>query len=117
MRHRKRGKILSRKTDPRKALIRSLLRSLILSKQIRTTEAKAKALRPMIERLISIGQVDNLAARRRLIALLQDQKLVKTFFEKVIPKYKDRKGGYVKILKIGPRKGDNAPLVIIKLGN
>jgi large subunit ribosomal protein L17 len=114
MRHRKKKKILSRKTGPRKALLKSLARNLILHNQIKTTEAKAKALRPFVERLVKLAIKGDLAARRRAFALLGDRQMVKKLFETLGPQYKERRGGYLKIFKLGLRKGDNAPLVIIK---
>ncbi len=115
MRHRKKKKILSRKVGPRQALIKTLARNLILHGQIKTTLAKAKALRPVVERLIKIAQSqDGLKARRRLFGFLQNCQAVKKVMEELAVNYKERSGGYVKIFKIGPRKGDSAPMSIIK---
>lgn len=113
MRHRKKGKILGREAGPRKALVRSLAMHLILSEKIQTTEAKAKALRPLIEKMITIGKENNLISRRKLISL-QDQRTVKKVLETLGPKYKERPGGYTRIIKIGQRKGDAARLAIIE---
>jgi len=114
MRHRKRGKILSRKVGPRRALFRTLIKNLILYSQIKTTEARAKSLRPKVERLINIAKSGELVARRKLFAVLQDERLVKKVLEVLAPQYKERRGGYTKIIKVGPRKGDAAKMAIIK---
>jgi len=114
MRHRKRGKILSRKIGPRRALFRALIKNLILYGQIKTTEAKAKSLRPKVERLINVAKSGELVARRKLFAALQDDQLVKKVLEILAPQYKERRGGYTKIIKVGLRKGDAAKMAIIK---
>lgn len=114
MKHRKKGKILDRKIGPRKALLRSLMINLILVGKIKTTEAKAKVLRPWIEKLITIGKIDSLSNRRRLISFLQNQAAVKEILTVLGPKYKERKGGYTRIIKLGQRKGDAAKMAIIE---
>jgi len=113
MRHRKKGKILDRKIGPRKALLKNLAASLILYEKIRTTEAKAKEVRSVVEKLITIGKKNNLTTRRRLLAYLPTKNAVNKILEVLGPEYKDRKGGYTRIVKIGPRKGDGAKMVQI----
>ncbi len=114
MRHRNKKKILSRKHAPREALMRGLCTSLILYEKIRTTKAKAKVLRSRVEKLITLGKEKNLTSRRRLLSELY----VKNAADKVLdvfgPKYKERKGGYTRIIPIGSRKGDGAEMVIIE---
>jgi large subunit ribosomal protein L17 len=116
MRHREEGKILDRKAGPRKALIKGLARSLVLAGKIETTEAKAKALRPIVERQISKSRENTLASRRQLLAFFSDEKVVNKLLNEIGPKYKERKGGYTRILKLAPRRvGDNAVKAIIEL--
>ncbi len=115
MRHRKKGKILSRKIGPRKALFKGLARSLILNNRITTTEAKAKAVKPIIERLISRARVNSLDNLRKINAYLQDREATKKIMEELGPRYKERPGGYLRIIKIGTRRGDVAHMVILEL--
>ncbi|OQX71355.1 50S ribosomal protein L17 [Candidatus Parcubacteria bacterium 4484_255] len=115
MRHKKKGKILSRKIGSRKALFKGLALALILHEKITTTEAKAKAVKPIIERLISMGRVDNLDNLRKINAYLQSREAAKKIIEKLGPRYKERAGGYLRIIKIGPRRGDAAPMVVLEL--
>lgn len=115
MRHRKKGKVLDRKAGPRKALLRGLAVSLILYEKIKTTKAKAKTLRPIAERLITRGKNNTLAARRYLLKYLYQEAAVKKVLEELGPRYKDRKGGYTRILNIGQRQGDGAEVVQIEL--
>ncbi|MBD3359876.1 MAG: 50S ribosomal protein L17 [Candidatus Buchananbacteria bacterium] len=114
MRHRKKGKILDRKKDPRKALLRSLATNLILHEKIKTTEAKAKAVKPIIERLITKGKTNDLHIRRELLKYLYVENAVKKILEDLSPRYKDRKGGYTRIIKLGNRQGDAAKIVQIE---
>jgi len=106
MRHRKKGKVLDRKIGPRRALLKGLASSLILHGSIETTAVKAKALRPLIERLITHGKKQTLAARRLLVARLSSETAAKKLFTDVAPKYTDRHGGYTRITKTGHRQGD-----------
>jgi len=114
MRHLQKGKILDRKKEARKALLRSLATSLVLYEKIKTTEAKAKALKPIIEKLITIGKKADLHTRRQLKKTLYTDNAVKKVLENLSPRFKDRKGGYTRIIKIGTRIGDNAKQVIIE---
>ena len=116
MRHRKKIKKLNLARDNRNKLIKNLATSLILYEQIKTTEARAKALAPFAEHLITIGkQKDELKARRDLMRLTFDKNAVEKLLKDLKPKYKDRAGGFTKINKIGQRAGDAAPMVYIKL--
>jgi len=114
MRHRKKTKILDRKAQPRKALLRSLATNLILYEKIKTTEAKAKAVKPIVEKLITKGKSGDLHARRELMKYLYIENAVKKVLEDLGPRYKDRKGGYTRIIKLGQRQGDAAKVVQIE---
>jgi len=114
MRHRKKGKILSRKTGPRKALFKSLIRSLILAEKIKTTEAKAKAIKPLIDKMVYSSRKSDLATRRRLISTLGDKQAVKKLIEQISPRYLKKRGGYVRIIKLLPRKSDAAKMAMIE---
>lgn len=115
MRHKLRGRKLNRTSSHRKALFANMAAALIKHEQIRTTLPKAKDLRPIVERLITLGKKGDLAARRQLISKLRDEAMARKVFEELAPRYADRPGGYVRILKAGFRYGDNAPLAIIEL--
>lgn len=114
MRHQKKGRKLDRKVGPRTALIKSLADSLILYEKVKTTEAKAKEVRPYIERLITVAKENNLTARRWLISKLKTKNAVRKMLEVYGPKYKERKGGYTRIVKLGPRKGDGAQMALVE---
>ncbi len=116
MRHNKKIKKLNLARDPRRKLIKNMATSLVLYEQIKTTEARAKAVAPFVEHLITIGkQKDELKARRQLIRLTFDKNAVDKLIKELKPKYKDKSGGYTKIYKIGQRKGDASPMVYVKL--
>ncbi len=115
MRHRKKGKILDRKKAPREALLRNLAASVILYEKVRTTEAKAKAVRPLVERAITTGKDPSLASRRKLMKFFFTDHPVKKILEVLGPRYKERPGGYTRIVKIGHRKNDGAEMVQIEL--
>ena len=115
MRHRRKGKTLDRANGPRKALFRGLATSLILHEHINTTLAKAKAIRPIVEKLITTGRAGTLAARRKLNAYLLSESAVNKVLEEVGPRYKDRNGGYTRIIKLGTRQGDGAEIAQIQL--
>lgn len=114
MRHRKNKKVFSRKAAPRRALMRDLATSLVLYGKIRTTEAKAKALRPFVERLVTSAKRGTLADRRRLLSVLRTEPAVKKILDVVAPKFRERKGGYLRIVRIGPRQGDGAGMAQIE---
>lgn len=114
MRHRKNKKTLDRNRGQRKALLKNLITSLVKEERIKTTLAKAKFLRPKIEKVITFGKNNTLASRRRLISLLQNEKLAKKVLEELSPRYQERKGGYIRIVKLGSRKSDGAEMSIIE---
>ncbi len=113
MKHQSKGRKLGRKTNPRKALRKSLMESLVEHGKIKTTEAKAKEIRPKIEKLVTKAGKDTLATRR-LLARQLSSKSVKKIMEEIGPKYVDRKGGYTRIIKMGTRKGDASPMAVIE---
>ena len=114
MRKRNKGRKLSMKKGPRKALLRSLTNNFFIYEKIKTTEAKAKELRPIAEKDITRAKKNDIASRRILLKTLSP-KTVKKIIEEIAPKYKDRNGGYTRILKLGPRDSDGAKMVIIEL--
>lgn len=115
MRHLKRKDSLTLKQNHRRALLRNLIRAVFLNKQIVTTFAKAKTVQPLIERTISLASRGGLQAYRLVEKELHDQRLVKKAVELIAPHYKDKKGGYTRIIKLESRLGDNAPMAIIEL--
>lgn len=114
MRHRKTGKILGRKVGPRRALIKGLAQSLVLYEKIRTTRAKAQAVRPYAERLVTLAKQPTLAHRRQLMTKLPTEGAVKKLLEVLGPRYKDRRGGYTRATKLGRRQGDQAEIVVVE---
>ena len=116
MRHRKKGKVLGRAKAPRDALLRHLATAVILYEKIKTTQAKAKAVRPLVEKAITTGKKPTLAARRNLMKLFYTDHPVKKILEVLGPRYISRPGGYTRTTKRAPRKNDGAELVQIELG-
>lgn len=115
MRHRKKGRELSRTSSHKRAMLRNMATSLIQHERIRTTEAKAKELRPVVEKLITLGGVDDVHNRRRARRFIEDRVALQKLFDEIGPRFRERPGGYTRILKLGPRKGDGAELAIIEL--
>jgi large subunit ribosomal protein L17 len=115
MRHGMHGRGFSRRSEHRKAMFENLCASLIKHEQITTTLPKAKDLRPVVERLISMGRRGGLANRRRAIATLHDEKLADKLVTTLAERYRSRPGGYTRIIKAGFRYGDNAPMALIEL--
>ena len=115
MRHNKAGRKLNRTASHRKALFMNLSKALVKHEQIVTTLPKAKELRPVVEKLITLGKKGGLSNRRLAVARLQDEALVKKVFTELAERYADRPGGYVRVLKAGFRHGDNAPMAVIEL--
>jgi large subunit ribosomal protein L17 len=109
------GRKLNRRTQARKALFSALAHALIKHEQIKTTLPKAKDLRPIAEKLITLGKRGDLHARRQALSFLRDEKLVAKLFSVVAERYKERHGGYTRVLKAGFRYGDAAPMAIIEL--
>ncbi|NCP17230.1 50S ribosomal protein L17 [Candidatus Kuenenbacteria bacterium CG_4_9_14_3_um_filter_39_14] len=114
MRHQKVIPKLGRPRGHRRALLKNLANSLVLYEHIKTTEAKAKILKPKVERLVTRAKVANLHNRRELLKVLPTKNAVKKLFEVIGPKYKERKGGYLRIIKLEPRQGDGAKMAIIE---
>jgi large subunit ribosomal protein L17 len=114
MRHRVAGKKLGRSANERRALYRSLLIGIIEHRHIRTTEAKAKAIQPFVESLISMAREDNPHNRRLALSKLANKDAMRKLFE-VAPAYKDRQGGYTRLTRLGPRKGDAAEMALLEL--
>ena len=116
MRHRNKGRKLSRTASHREALLRNLAISLFRHGRIETTTAKAKELRPFAEKLITLAKRGDLHARRQALSQLgQDSSIVHKLFEEVAPRYAGRSGGYTRILKLGPRRSDATEMVYIEL--
>ena len=115
MRHRNAGFKLGRNTSHRRALLRSLVTSVIVEDRVETTVAKAKAVRPHIEKMITLGKKGDLHARRQALSFLQTDDAVKRLFDTVAPRYGDRQGGYLRIVRTGFQRGDGAETAFIEL--
>jgi large subunit ribosomal protein L17 len=121
MRHKMAGYKLSRNSAQRKALFRNLIRELYIHGRITTTQAKARAVRPDAEKLITkakhglAGKIDRVHAQRQVVAYLNDKTVAKKVFEELAPRYEERNGGYTRIVKLGKRFGDAADMAIIEL--
>jgi large subunit ribosomal protein L17 len=115
MRHRKKSEKFNRSRAERKAFIRSMLRAVIISERIVTTESKAKGIRPWVDKLISWAKRGDLHAKRLSFQLLPDHALVKRLFDDIGPRFKDIPGGYTRVIDLGFRKGDGAKLAILEL--
>jgi large subunit ribosomal protein L17 len=114
MRHGLAHRKLNRTSEHRKAMFANMASSLIEHEQIVTTVPKAKDLRPIVEKLITLAKKGDLASRRRAISKLRNQEMAKKLFDVLGPRYEDRAGGYVRIMKAGFRHGDNAPMAVIE---
>ena len=115
MRHAKKGRKLGSDASHRKAMLRSLAASLLANERIKTTEARAKEVRTLTERIITWGKRGDVHSRRLALAEIGDRALAHKVFDDIADRYSEREGGYTRILKLGPRKGDGAPMVIIEL--
>ena len=116
MAHRIDGRKFGRKTGPRKALYASLIVAVLRYERIRTTEARAKEVRGMVEHMITLAKGGSLAERRRIVAELPDEPLViAKLYQEIVPRYGDRSSGYTRVVKLGPRAGDAAPIVQLEL--
>ena len=114
MKHNIKNKKLNKTTSHRKAMFMNMSNALIKHEQITTTLAKAKELRRFVEKIITLGKKADLLSRRKAISILQDQKISKKVFDVLADRYKDRSGGYTRIIKLGNRFGDNAPTAVIE---
>ena len=115
MRHGKARRRLNRTSSHRKAMFQNMANALIKHEQIVTTLPKAKDLRGVVEKLITLGKRDTLHARRLVFSRLRDQGMTKKVFDTLVARYKERQGGYTRVLKAGFRTGDNAPMAVIEL--
>jgi len=115
MRHKLKGRKLNRTSSHRKALLMNLANALIKHELIQTTLPKAKELKPFADKLITLGKRGDLHARRQALSILQDKEMVKKLFDTLAERYKERKGGYTRLLKAGFRYGDQAPMALIEL--
>lgn len=115
MRHGMAGNRLSRNSSLRKATVRDLAKATLIAQRICTTEAKAKQARKLVDKLITLGKKGTLAAKRRAFSILTDHKVVSDLFAKTSPRFKNRVGGYTRIIKLGTRRGDNAALAYLEL--
>jgi large subunit ribosomal protein L17 len=106
---------LGRDSSARKALFRSILTSFFAHGRIETTEAKAKEVSALAAKMITLAKRGDLHARRQVLSYLLDEEVTKKLFDEIAPKYKERQGGYTRILKLGPRRGDAAPMTILEL--
>lgn len=106
---------LGRPSDHRRAMLRNLVTDFLKYERITTTEARAKEVRKIAEKMITLGKRGDLHARRQALAYILDESVVKNLFDDIAPRYKERNGGYTRIFKLGPRRGDGAPLAVIEL--
>jgi large subunit ribosomal protein L17 len=115
MRHRRAGRKLGRDSAHRKALYSNLAGALIEHGRIKTTEAKAKEVRPIVEQMITLGKRGDVAAHRQAVAFLRSKSVAHMLFSEVAPRFADRPGGYTRVVKLGPRQGDAAPMAYLEL--
>ncbi len=115
MRHRKAGFKLGRKTPHRRALLRNLTTSILMEDRVETTVTKAKAVRPLVEKMITLGKKGDLHSRRQALAFMMTRESVSRLFDTVAPRYGDRQGGYLRIVRTGFRKGDGGETALIEL--
>ena len=115
MRHRKKTKILGRKKQPRELMLRNLASSIFMYEKVKTTETKAKTVRSLVEKLITIAKKNDLTSKRRLIKVLPQTLAVKKLIEVLSKRYQKKSGGYTRIIKLGNRQGDGAKIVQIEL--
>jgi large subunit ribosomal protein L17 len=106
---------LNKNSGQRRAMLRSMTTSLIRHGRIQTTAARAKELRSVAEKMVTLGKQGDLAARRQALGYILDEDVVKRLFDEISPKYEERQGGYTRIVRLGNRKGDAAPMVMIEL--
>jgi large subunit ribosomal protein L17 len=115
MRHRRAGRKLGRDSAHRKALYSNLAGALIEHGRIKTTEAKAKEVRPIVEQMITLGKRGDVSAHRQAVAFLRSKSVAHMLFSEVAPRFADRPGGYTRVVKLGPRQGDAAPMAYLEL--
>ena len=115
MRHRKGNYKLGRRSDHRLAKFRNLLTSLFRHERVLTTEAKAKAVRPTADEMVTLAKRENIHARRQVLAMVNDTEVVRRLFDTIAARFAERHGGYTRIIRVGPRPGDAAPMVYLEL--
>jgi large subunit ribosomal protein L17 len=115
MRHKVAGRKLGRSSAHRKALYRNLVTDLLNYEKITTSEAKAKEIRSLAEQMITLGKEGKLNSRRKALSFILDEKVAEKVFAELAPRYAERQGGYTRIIKLGPRQGDGAPMIKIEL--
>jgi large subunit ribosomal protein L17 len=115
VRHRRAGRKLGRDSSHRKALYSNLAGALIEHGRVKTTEAKAKEVRPIVEQMITLGKRGDVAAHRQAVAFLRSKPVAHKLFAEVAPRFADRAGGYTRVVKLGPRQGDAAPMAYLEL--
>jgi large subunit ribosomal protein L17 len=115
MRHRKTGGKLGRTSAHRKAMLRNMVTSLLEEERIQTTDAKAKELRKIADKMITLGKRGDLHARRQALAVIRSREVTAKVFDELAERYRDRPGGYTRVLKVGPRVGDAAPMSLVEL--
>ncbi|NOX97828.1 MAG: 50S ribosomal protein L17 [Nitrospirae bacterium] len=115
MRHRMEGRKLGRTGSHRKSLLSNLVKSLFAEERIKTTEAKGKEVRSLADRLITLGKKGELAARREAARVVRDKKILSKLFNDIAPRFAERQGGYTRLIKLSPRLGDAASLVLVEL--
>ncbi|HAR98120.1 MAG TPA: 50S ribosomal protein L17 [Syntrophus sp. (in: bacteria)] len=114
MRHGKFGKKLGRSSSHRQAMLRNMVTSLIRAEKITTTDAKAKVLKSLADRMVTLGKRGDLHARRQALSFIRDRAMVIKLFDELSPRFRERPGGYTRIVKMGYRHGDNAPVSVIE---
>ena len=117
MRHRMGGRKLGLPSDQRRALLKGLVRSLIIYKRIETTETRAKDVRSIAEKMVTRARQNTLHARRVCRQYIDDESVIKELFDNVAPRFQDRPGGYTRMAKVGVRRGDGSPMVILELAD
>lgn len=115
MRHKKKGRKLGSSPSHRQAMLRTMAAQVFEHEKIKTTEAKAKEVRGTVDKIITLAKRGDVHARRQVLAYIKDRELVHKIFTEVVERFQDRNGGYTRIVKLGPRLGDAAPVVIIEL--
>lgn len=111
----KKGRRLGGSPAHQRAILANLARALIEHERIKTTQAKAREVQPLVDKLVGLAKQGDLHARRQALAIIPDRDVVHKLFAEIGPRYEDRKGGYTRVVKIGPRQGDSAPMAVIEL--
>lgn len=114
MQHQRANRKLGMKTEHRLSMLRNMATSLVLHERVRTTDTRAKEVRRLVERMITLGKKGDLSARRRAARIIRGNDAVAKLFDELAPRYQTRNGGYTRIVRVGRRNGDNAPMVIIE---